>query len=130
MSLRKPPPPPTEGLMDLFAGQQLPPAPVERPDPLWGALDVTWPKVPAGRHLCQDCVALIHGREGGAHPRAAVARRKGPVSDLLLCHEHAQQHRDEDAKVQREHAGKVTAAKAARKAAKDARGYGPRREHA
>jgi hypothetical protein len=115
--------------MDLLGTPEVP-TPVERPDPLWGAIDVTWPKVPAGRHLCQDCVDLIHGRADGPHPRAAVARRKGPVDDRLLCHEHAIIRKDADAAAKRVHDARVAAGKAARKAVVAAKGYGKPREHA
>lgn len=130
MSPRRPPaPPPQEGLLDLLGGPE-PAAKVEKPDPLWGALNVTWGKTPAGRHLCQDCVDLIHGKPGGQHPFVAVARRKGPNGDRLLCAAHAQDHKDADAKVEREHAGRIAAAKAAKKAAVGAAGKTKHREHA
>lgn len=122
-------PPPQEGLLDLLGGPE--PAPVvAKPDPLWGALDVKWSKPPAGRHLCQDCVDLIHGSTGGTSPLAATVRRRGPVSDRLLCAAHAQMHRDEDDRVTRKHAAAIAANKAAQKAAIASTGRGPRREHA
>jgi hypothetical protein len=129
MTSRRAAPPPQDGLLDLL-GEPTPAAVVEKVDPLWGALGVTWPKVPAGRHLCQDCVDLIHGRKDGPNPLVAVARRKGPNGDRLLCAAHAQDHKDADAKVEREHAGRIAAAKAAQKAAINTSGRGKRREHA
>lgn len=117
MTTRRRAEPPAPGLMDMFGGQELPAAPVEPPDPLWGALNVTWLKVPAGRHLCQDCVDLIHGRPDGPHPRVAVVRRKGPNDERLLCHEHAIIRKDADERVTREHAERIKAAKAAQRAA-------------
>lgn len=130
MGPRKPPEPAQEGLLDLLGGQDLPPTPVKPVEPTWGAIGVTWKRPPAGRHLCQDCVTVIHGRADGPHPNRAVARRCGPNGELLLCHEHAQLHRDADAAVEREHAGRIRAAKAAQKAMLGAKGYGKRREHA
>jgi hypothetical protein len=73
-------------------------------------------------------VDLIHGRPDGPHPLLAVARRKGPVSDRLLCATHAQDHKDADAKAEREHAGRLAAAKSAQKAAIATKGK--LREHA
>jgi hypothetical protein len=129
MPRRNPAPPPQDGLLDLLGAPE--PAPrVEKPDPLWGALGVTWGKPPAGRHLCQDCVDLIHGKEGGTHPLVATYRRKGPNGDRLLCPAHAQDHKDADAKVEREHADRIKAAKAAQKAAAGAAGRAKHREHA
>lgn len=116
--------------MDLFDGQDTPAAAVTPVEPLWGALKVTWKKPPAGRHLCQDCVALIHGRADGPQPLVAVARRCGPNGELLLCHGHAQDHRDADAAAERQHADRIAAQKAAQRAVVGAKGYGKRREHA
>jgi hypothetical protein len=121
------PAPPQEGLLDLLGGPTPLPV-VEKPDPLWGALGVTWHRPPAGRHLCQDCVDLIHGKPGGTSPLVAVARRKGPNGDRVLCAAHAQDHRDADARVERQHAGRSAAAKAAQKAAVAT--LGKHREHA
>lgn len=129
MTVRKRAEPPAPGLMDMFGGQELAAPPVERPDPLWGALDVKWPKMPTGRHLCQDCVEIIHKNPGGPHPRQAVKRRKGPNDDRLLCYEHAQIRADEDARVLRVHADRIKAVKAAQKAAIASKGR-KRREHA
>lgn len=127
---RAAPEPPAAGLLDLFGGETPPAAPVKPVEPTWGAVGVTWPKMLTGRHLCQDCVALIHGRPDGPQPRHAVARRKGPNGELLLCHEHAMIHRDADAKAEREHAARVASGKAAKKAVLASKGYGRRREHA
>lgn len=127
---RKPAAPPADGLMDLFGGQDIPMAPVEPVEPTWGAVGVTWPKMLSGRHLCQDCVALIHGNPGGPQPRSAVARRKGPNGELLLCHEHAQHHKDADARAERDAAARKEAADSARRGVLAAKGYGKRREHA
>lgn len=130
MTRRSAPPPPPPGSMDLFGDWEVPDAPVAPPDPLWGALDVTWHRPPAGRHLCQDCVALIHGRPDGPQPRVATSRRRGPNDDLLLCAAHAQIRRDEDERVKRVHADRIAANRAAQKAVLAGKGYGPRREHA
>lgn len=130
MTRRSAPPPPPPGSMDLFGERDIPETPVAVLEPLFGALDVTWPKVPAGRHLCQDCVDLIHGKPDGPHPRVATKRRKGPVSDRLLCAAHAQIHADADEKAKREHAARIAANKAAQGAVLARKGYGPRREHA
>jgi hypothetical protein len=130
MSPRNPPPPPQDGLLDLLGAPEVPEVTVERPDPLWGALDVKWSKPPAGRHLCQDCVDLIHGKEGGTSPLVATRRRKGPNGDRLLCPAHAQIHKDKDERVERQHADRIKANKAAQKAAIAAKGYGKTREHA
>lgn len=130
MSPRKPPEPPTEGLMDLFGGATLTAPSVAAPDPLWGALDVKWSKPPAGRHLCQDCVDAIHGKPDGPHPALATARRRGPNGDRVLCAAHAQLRRDADDRVTRQHADRLAANKAARKAVIASKGYGRRREHA
>jgi hypothetical protein len=116
--------------MDLFGERDAQEPSVAVLEPLYGAIDVTWPKVPAGRHLCQDCVDLIHGRSGGAHPRVATARRKGPVSDRLLCAEHAEIHRSADEKAKKVHADRVAANKATRSAIIASKGYGKTREHA
>jgi hypothetical protein len=116
--------------VDLFGGQDMPPAPVKPVEPLWGAVGVTWKKTPAGHHLCQDCVALIHGRADGPQPLAAVTRRCGPNGELLLCHAHAQDHRDADAAAERQYADRIAAQKAAQKAVVSSKGYGRRREHA
>lgn len=116
--------------MDLFGDRSIPDAPVAPPDPLWGALDVKWMRPPAGRHLCQDCVDLIHGRSDGPQPRLAVKRRKGPNGERLLCAAHAQIRLDADERVKRDHAGRIAAGKAAQKAAIASKGYGRRREHA
>jgi hypothetical protein len=129
MSPRKAAPPAQDGLLDLLGGPTVLPV-VEKPEPLWGALDVKWSKPPAGRHLCQDCVDLIHGSTGGTSPLVATARRRGPVSDRVLCPAHAQMHRDEDDRVARKHAATIAAGKSAQKAVVAAKGYGPRREHA
>lgn len=130
MSPRKAAPPPQEGLLDLMGAPDAPAATVTPPDPLWGALNVIWSKPPAGRHLCQDCVDQIHGKPDGAHPLGATARRRGPVSDRLLCAAHAQIHKDEDDRVTRLHAAKIAANKAAQKAVLRVKGYGKQREHA
>ena len=130
MTRRSAPPPPPPGSMDLFGNRDIPAPAVEPLEPLFGAIGVTWPKVPAGRHLCQDCVDLIHGRADGPHPRPATKRRKGPVSDRLLCSEHAQIHADADARAERVHAERIAANKASQKAILAAKGYGKTREHA
>lgn len=129
MAARKAPPPVAEGQLDAFGAQGVPEAPVKPVEPLWGALNVTWKKPPAGRHLCQDCVALIHGKPDGPHPRIAVTRRCGPNGELLLCHEHAQIHKDADDAVNRTHAEQIRAQKAAQKAAIASKGR-RHREHA
>lgn len=129
MSPRKAvPAPPQDGLLDLLGAPDPQPT-VEKPDPLWGALDVKWSKPPAGRHLCQDCVDLIHGKADGPQPLVATRRRRGPNGDRLLCPAHAQMHADEDDRVVRVHADRIKAAKAAQKAAVAAKGYGKTREH-
>lgn len=129
MTRRSPAPPPQDGLLDLL-GEPDPKPRVQKPDPLFGALNVTWLKVPAGRHLCQDCVDLIHGTTGGTSPLVAVARRKGPNGDRLLCAAHAQDHRDADARVERQYADRIAANKAAQKAAVASSGRARHREHA
>jgi hypothetical protein len=135
MSPRKAAPPPQDGLLDLLGGPAVPEVTVEKPDPLWGSLDVKWSKPPAGRHLCQDCVDLIHGKEGGTSPLVATRRRRAPLgsdnpdSDRLLCNAHAQIRDDEDQRVLRVHAARIAANKAAQKAALAAKGYGKTREH-
>lgn len=130
MTSRKPPQPPAEGLMDLFGSQDPPAAPVKPLEPVWGALDVTWKKPPAGRHLCQDCVDLIHGRADGPHPHVGTTRRCGPNGERILCHQHAQIHKDADERVERKHAAETAARKAAQKAAMAAAGRRRHREHA
>lgn len=129
MTTRRRAEPPAPGLMDMFGGQELPTAPVEPPDPLWGALNVKWLKPLTGRHLCQDCVDLIHKNPGGPHPNQAVTRRKGPNDERMLCHAHAQIRKDADERVVRQHAARIAANKAAQKAAIGSK-PGKRREHA
>lgn len=104
MAARKAPPPPAEGLLDLFGGQDIPMPTVQPVEPTWGALEgqVKWLKPLAGRHLCDDCTVHVHAGKGGT-PLAATARRVGPVGVLHLCPVHAQTHREADARAEREY---------------------------
>jgi len=101
-------PPPDE--LALFApeavtGPPLPPL----AEKIWGALVVKWTraKQPArgGSTMCADCVTRVQelGVATAPVPRRAMWKRTGPNGDLMLCSQDAQNHRDEDAKVQREY---------------------------
>lgn len=103
-------PPPEPGLLDLLGdvpSVQVEPIPDEH---AWGAIKVTWHRPPKGRHLCQDCVEAIHGKQGGRQPLAATAARKGPNGTRLLCAIHAEEHKRLDAKAKREYEERRAAA--------------------
>lgn len=102
MPPRKPPPPPAEGLLDLFGGQELPPAPVKPPEAAWGAAEgsVKWLKPLSGRPLCEHCTAAIHKSRDGSSPHVATTRRRGPNGDVQLCQQHAQMQRELDDKAE------------------------------
>lgn len=91
---------------EVVEGPPLPPL----QEPVWGALVVKWAKLkqPArgGATMCRDCVVRAQelGVEKAPIPRRATWKRTGPNGELPLCSEDAQNHRDADAKVQREYA--------------------------
>lgn len=85
-----------------------PPLPALR-DKTWGALTVKWGRVrqPArgGAILCRDCITRVQemGVDKAPVPRRAVETRTGPNGALPLCAADAQNHRDADARAQREY---------------------------
>lgn len=99
----------------LFAPEAVtgPPLPALQ-EKVWGALVVKWMKVKQPAHggstLCVDCVTRVRemGTAAAPVPRHATWKRTGPNGDLVLCSEDAQNHRDKDAEVQREYAGRQT----------------------
>ena len=113
MAAHNPPVPPAEGLVDLFGGQEVPPVRVSTAEPVYGAAaaNVSWPKMLAGHHLCTLCVRAIHAAKDGAAPLTAVARRKGPNEELLLCAPHAQDMRERDDKAEKERKAREAATK-------------------
>lgn len=96
-------------LIDRDMGER---EPAPMPAGIFGALDTKWTAYKGVHKPCDHCVELIHavGVVGAPHPEPARQRRKGPNGELLLCNDHAEQHRRLD--------NKVTAEK---KAADDAR---------